>query len=238
MRKRRRGVPASACSGLAILAGSLTFMGSAQAATILSENFEGTANVFGAGTYNYAQNYTMPNLLTPLGGLRYMKAGAGITGQVSTNTFSAGSLSLLGGGILASQIDAGQINYNLYSQFSTYRFQGDYSTLFVQFLDGSSNPIGSLLSLGGSAFTSALGSGNNGSYPDARDWGADSLLGIVPTGARSANVSIQAVKAATGTAIDGYVDNVSFTLTVVPEPGAAGLLALGGGLLVLTRRRR
>ena len=90
MRKRRRGVPASACSGLAILAGSLTFMGSAQAATILSENFEGTANVFGAGTYNYAQNYTMPNLLTPLGGLRYMKAGAGITGQVSTNTFSAG----------------------------------------------------------------------------------------------------------------------------------------------------
>jgi hypothetical protein len=238
MRKRKRAVPTSACSGLAILAGSLTFMGSAQAATILSETFEGAANLFGASTYNYAQNYTMPNLLSPGGGLKYMRGGAGITGQVSTNTFSAGSLSLLSGGILASQIDAGQISYNLYSQFSTYRLQNDYATLFVQFLNGSSNPIGSLLSLGGSAFTSALGSGNNGTYPDARNWGADSLLGIVPTGARSANVYIQDVKIASGTAIDGYVDNVSFTLTVVPEPGAASLLALGGGLLALKRRRR
>jgi len=238
MRNRKRAVPTSACSGLAILAGSLTFMGSAQAATILSENFEGGANVFGATTYNYAQNYTMANLLSPGGGLKYMNGGAGITGQVSTNTFSAGSLSLLSGGILASQIDTGQISYNLYSQFSTYRLQGDYSTLFVQFLDGSSNPIGSLLSLGGSAFTSALGSGNNGSYPDARDWGADLRLGIVPVGARSANVYIQAVRSASGTAIDGYVDNVSFTLSAVPEPGMAGLLAVGGGLLALNRRRR
>ena len=238
MRKRKRALPTSACSGLAILAGSLTFMGSAQAATILSETFEGAANLFGASTYNYAQNYTMPNLLSPGGGLKYMRGGAGITGQVSTNTFSAGSLSLTSGGILASQIDAGQISYNLYSQFSTYRLQNDYATLFVQFLNGSSNPIGSLLSLGGSAFTSALGSGNNGTYPDARDWGADSRLGIVPTGARSANVYIQDVKIASGTAIDGYVDNVSFTLTVVPEPGAASLLALGGGLLALKRRRR
>src|SRR4029078_10901993 len=90
---------------------------------------------------------------------------------------------LLSGGITGAQIDTGQISYNLYSQFSTYRLQGDYSTLFVQFLDGSSNPIGSLLSLGGSAFTSALVSGNNGSYPDARDWGADLRLGIVPVGA-------------------------------------------------------
>jgi hypothetical protein len=34
------------------------------------------------------------------------------------------------------------------------------------------------------------------------------------------------------------VDNVSFTLTAIPEPGVAGLLALGGGLLALKRRRR
>jgi hypothetical protein len=166
-----------------------------------------------------------------------MNGGAGVTGQVSTNTFSAGSLSLLSGGIGAAQIDSGQISYNLYSQFSTYRFQGDYATLFVLFLDGSSNPTGPLLSLGGSAFTSALGSGNNGSYPDARNWGADSLLGIVPIGARFANVYIQEIKTAGGTAIDGYVDNVNFTLSI-PEPGVAGLLALGGGLLALNRRRR
>jgi hypothetical protein len=238
VRRRKRNHSTSACSGLAILAGSLTFMGGAQAATILSEGFEGASNAFGAGTYNYSQNYTMPNLLSPGGGLRYMNGGAGVTGQASTNLFSAGSLSLLTGGITASQIDGGSISYNLYSQFSTYRSQGDHATLFVQFFDGSSLPIGSPLTLGGPLFTAALGSGNNGSYTDARDWGADSLLGIVPGGARSVSVFIEAVKTPGGTAIDGYVDNVNIGISVIPEPGVGALFALGGGLLALRRRRR
>jgi len=67
-------------------------MGTAQAAvTILSENFEGAGNVFGAGTYNYAQGYTMPNLLVPGGGAKYMNGGTGTTGSVSTNNFCGGS---------------------------------------------------------------------------------------------------------------------------------------------------
>jgi hypothetical protein len=235
---RKRGVSTSVCSGLAILAGSLTFMGSADAASIVSENFEGASNIFGGGTYNYAQNYTMPNLLSPGGGLKYMNGGAGITGAVSTNTFSTGALSLLSGGITGAQIDGGLISYNLYSQFSTYRLQGDFSTLFVQFFDAGSSPLGSRLALGGAAFTAALGSGNNGSYPDARDWGADSLAGLVPAGARFAGFTIEAVKAAPGTAIDGYVDNVSFSISLVPEPGTAGLLALGAGIFALMRRCR
>jgi len=75
--------------------------------------------------------------------------------------------------------------------------------------------MGVLLSLGGAAFTSALGSGNYGNYPDARDWGADSQAGIVPAGARFAGVSIQAVKVDVGTAIDGYVDNVNISINPV-----------------------
>jgi hypothetical protein len=236
MRKKR--VSNSICSGLAILAGSLTFMGTADAASIVSENFEGQSNVFGAGVYNYSQNYTMPNLLTPGGGLNYMKGGAGITGQVSTNFFSTGNLSLLSGGITGAQIDGGTISYNLYSQFSTYRLQGDYATLFVQFFDAGSSPLGGRFSIGGAAFTAALGSGNNGSYPDARDWGADSLAGLVPAGARFAALSIEAVKAPVGTAIDGYLDNVSFSISTVPEPGALGFLGLGAGVAAMLRRRR
>ncbi len=228
------------CSGLAILAGSFSFVGSAQAVTLLSEDFEGGANVFGAGTYNYAQNYTMPNLLVPAGGLKYMKGGAGIGGSASTNIFTAtGSpLSLLTGGITGGQIDGGLVSYNLYAQFSTYRLQGDYSTLTLQFLDSSSSPLGSLLTIGGSAFTSLLGSGNNGNYADARDWGADTLAGIVPSGARSATVQVLAVKVPTGGAIDGYMDNINISITGVPEPSAVALLALGGGLAAWARRRR
>ena len=151
MRKRRGST--SICSGLAILAGSLTFMGTADAASIVSEGFEGAVNIFGGTTYNYAQNYTMPNLLTPVGGLKYMNGGAGITGQVSTNVFSSGVLSLLSGGITGAQIDGGLIAYNLYSQFSTYRLQGDYASVRLQFFDSASNPLGGLLAIGGAAFT-------------------------------------------------------------------------------------
>src|SRR4051812_30652166 len=114
MRKRRAST--SICSGLAILAGSFAFMGSADAASIVSEGFEGVGNIFSAGTYNYAQNYTMPNLLTPGGGARYMRGGTGVNGQVSTNTFSSGALTLLTGGVTSAQIDGGLITYNFYSQ--------------------------------------------------------------------------------------------------------------------------
>lgn len=230
MRKKSALTPV--CSGLAILAGSFSFMGTAQTVTVLNEGFEGAANVFGTSTYNYSANYTLPNSLTPAGGLKYMLGGPGITGQVSTNVFSAGSFSLLTGGITGGQIDGGLVTYNFYAQFSTYYGQNDNGTLSVQFRDAGSNPLGSAFQIGGAAFVSALGGGSG-----LRDWGADSLTGLVPAGARSATIQIFEVKTAGGTAIDGYMDNVNVSISVVPEPGAVALLALGGGLLAFARRR-
>lgn len=235
---RKKSVITPVCSGLAILAGSFSFMGDAQAVTLLSEGFEGGANVFGTGTYAYADGYTLANSLTPGGGLQYMKGGPGINGSVSTNTFSAGSINLLTGGITGGDIDGGTIGYNIYAQFSSYLTQGDYATLSVQFLDAASSPLGSSLKIGGDAFTAALPTGVIGSYTDAKAWGADSLAGIVPLGARFATVQIFAVKTAGGTAIDGYMDNITFTIDAVPEPSSVALLALGGGLALLGRRRR
>src|SRR5438309_746071 len=56
---------------------------------------------------------------------------------------------------------------------------------------------------------------------------ARGITGAIPTPAIGELtpwlVYIQDVKAAVGTAIDGYVDNVNFTLSAVPEPGVAGL---------------
>lgn len=236
---RKRSVITPVCSGLAILAGSFSFIGDAQAVTLLSENFEGAVNVFGTGTYNYSANYTLPNLLTPGGGLQYMKGGPGFNGSVSTNIFSSGApINLLTGGITGGEIDGGTISYNLYAQFSSYLVQGDYATLSVQFLDAASSPIGSSIRIGGDAFTAALPTGAIGNYTNAKDWGADSLAGIVPLGARFATVQIFDVKTAGGTAIDGYMDNINFTINAVPEPTSVALLALGGGLVALARRRR
>jgi hypothetical protein len=235
---RKKSVITPVCSGLAILAGSFSFIGDAHAVTLLSEGFEGAVNVFGTGTYNYSANYTLPNLLTPGGGLQYMKGGPGINGAVSTNTFSVGAINLLTGGITGGDIDGGTIGYNIYAQFSSYLTQGDYATLAVQFLDAASSPLGSSLRIGGDAFTAALPTGAIGSYTDAKAWGADSLAGIVPLGARFATVQIIDVKTAGGTAIDGYMDNITFTIDPVPEPSSVALLALGGGLALLGRRRR
>ena len=230
---RKSSVITPVCSGLAILAGSFSFLGTAQAVTLLSEGFEGASNIFGGGTYNYSQNYTLPNLLVPGGGLKYMTGNAGINGSVSTNIFSAGSLNLLTGGITGGQIDGGLVSYNFYAQFSTYYGQNDNGTLSVQFLDVGSSPLGAALQIGGSAFVSALGGGTG-----LRDWGADSLAGIVPSGARFASVQIFEVKTASGTSIDGYMDNVNISIAAVPEPSSMALLALGGGLAAWARRRR
>jgi hypothetical protein len=232
---RKGSVITPVCSGLAILAGSFSFMGNAQAVTLLSEGFEGAANIFGGGTYNYSQNYTLPNSLVPGGGLTYMTGKAGIDGSVSTNIFTAGSLNLLTGGITGGQIDGGLVTYNLYAQFSTYYSQNDNGTLSVQFLDAGSSPLGAALKVGGSAFVSALGADPSSG---ARAWAADSLAGIVPSGARFAAVQIFEVKTANGTSIDGYMDNVNISIAAVPEPGSMALLALGGGLAALARRRR
>jgi len=227
---------APVCSGLAILAGSFSFMGSAQAVTLLSEDFEGSVNVFAAPTYNYALNYTAPNSLVPGGGITYMHGGTGTSGSASSKIFMAtgGPINLLTGGITGGQIDGGLVTYNLYAQFSTYLSQNDNGTVFVQFLKADSSPLGSALQIGGSAFVSALGSDAAG----YRDWGADSLTGFVPSGARSASVLLFETKTPNGSNIDGYVDNVNFSISLVPEPGAMTLLALGGGLAAWVRRRR
>ncbi len=211
-------------------------MGTAQAVTLLSENFEGPSNVFGAPTYNYVLNYTLPNLLLPGGGASYMHGGSGTSGSASSKIFTATGtpINLLTGGITAGQIDGGLITYNLYAQFSTYLSQNDNGTLYVQFLKADSTPLGSALQIGGSAFVSALGSDPAG----YRSWGADSLTGFVPSGARSANILLFETKTPNGSNIDGYVDNINFSISLVPEPGVMTLLALGGGLAALNRRRR
>lgn len=219
-------------------------MGTAQAVTLVDEGFEGGSNLFAAPTYNYSTTYTMPNSLSPAGGLKYLNGGAGINGSASTNVFTAtGSpLSLLTGGITGGQIDGGLVTYNLYGQFSTYRQQNDHGTLAVQFLDAGSTPIGSQLRIGGPAIVSGLGMGISGygnpDYVDMRDWAADFLAGLVPAGARFASVQIFEVKTASGVNTDGYMDNLNFSIAVVPEPSTVALVALGGGLVALARRRR
>jgi MYXO-CTERM domain-containing protein len=225
------------CSTAAILAGGVLFTGPASGAVIFTEGFEGV-NAFGMGTYAYASNYTQPNTLTPPGGLFYGKAGAGTPGQVSTNNFPLAPISLTAGsGVSAAQIDSGSAAYDFRGQFSSYLSQGDWAQVSITFKDGANAAIGSPVILGGEVFTQALPTAPFGNYADAKAWGESAFQGVVPSGARTIDVVLSGTKVAGGTAIDGYVDNVSLSVSPVPEPATFTLAGLAG-LLLLRRRRR
>lgn len=228
----RRSLPGSTAA--AILAGGLLFSGpTASAAIVFSEDFEGATNQFGMPTYAYADNWTQPNALVPAGGLNYGHGGAGITNSVSTNTFGPVSASLLVDGVDTILIDAGQATYNFYGQFSTYLGQNDYAEVSLTFKDGANADIGAPLVIGGEAFVTALDGGGSD-----RAWGANSLAGTIPVGARSISITLRETKSAGGTNIDGYVDNVQLSAQAVPEPGTTALLFGGMAGWLLRRRRR
>lgn len=203
------------------------------AATLINEGFEGGSNVFNLPTYAYTEGYTLTNTLVPAPGLRYAHGGnpAGGNNVAFTQTFSIPTLMLTAFGFTTEQIDAGTVGFNIASQFSTYQGQNDHAVISLQFRDGSSQPIGSPVEIGGSAFVTALAGGTGN-----RSWSSASQDGLVPAGARELVVTLAETKTPQGAYIDGYVDNVRLDMNVVPEPGSA-MLGLVGGLLILRRRK-
>jgi hypothetical protein len=201
--------------GLSIIAGGLSFVGSASAIDIVIDgSYESSTNslsgVVGVGgndaagidggwthfsSYAYSANYTQPG---PAGSgqvyLRPYDSGGGSSFVTQTNSLSRA--------ITTAQIDGSQGQFTLSAWFSTYHGQNDYSDLTLQFMDASFAPTGSPVAIGGAAFVAALpgGSGN-------RAWGKDTKTGLVPPGARYASISTQS-HALAGQP-DGYVDLVA-----------------------------
>jgi hypothetical protein len=198
--------------GLSILAGSLSFVGAANALDIVIDgSYESSTNnlngFIGQGgndaagidggwtsftTYTYSASYTQPG---PAG-----------SGQVYLRPYSpnqtVSQVMSLTRAITTAQIDGSQGQYTSSAWFCTYKGQNDYSDLTLQFLDESQSPIGSPVALGGATFVAALPGGS-----DLRAWGQDTRSGLVPPGARYA--SITTVSHALVNLPDGYVDLVS-----------------------------
>ena len=202
--------------GLAILAGSLSFVGAANATELAVDgSYEsaldphtGTGGNDFAGfdggwthftTYNYSLGYTG----TAPGGsgsmfLRPYDSGGGSSMVTQTNTLTrAPELA-----ITTANIDARKGQYTFSAWFSTYNGDNDYSDLTLQFLDATTNSVGSPVGIGGAAFVKALPGGTG-----PRAWGQDSKTGLIPPGARFA--SITSVATALQGNPDGYVDLVS-----------------------------
>ena len=202
--------------GLSILAGSLSFVGAANAIDIVIDgSYESSTNnltgFVGQGgnapggidggwtsftTYTYSANYTQPG---PAG-----------SGQVYLRPYSpnqtVSQVDSLTRAITTAQIDGSQGQYTASAWFSTYLGQNDYSDLTLQFLDESQAPIGNPVALGGATFVASLAGGSG-----LRAWGQDTRSGLIPSGARYA--SITTASTALSGQPDGYVDLVSLDIT-------------------------
>ena len=233
-------------AGLAVLAGGLAFVGTADATElILDGSFENTtpssSSIVGIGgkanpgvgggwsifsTYLYSTQYALPltnGLGVAIGGTEFLRpyasgsSGINNSSQTVTQTVSLTASTTL----TPAQIDAGQGDYTMSAWFSTYINQADYAEMTLTFMDASTNAIDVPVSLGGSDFVAALPSGPNSKYTNARYWGQDVRTGTLPTGARFAQVFIQSFSA--GGLPDGYVDLVS--LDVVEKGQTAPFVA-------------
>lgn len=171
-----------------------------------------------AGT-NYTYASGQYDLGGPLvgGGERYFTSNGGTD---KTQPGDAGQLVDLSSGDAAAAIATGLAEFELSGYMTSYA-GADFAELEVDFRD-----------VGGAS----LGSAGVVDL-DNTTWTLNSVSGSVPVGTVAAFVSIYGD--ANNGGPDGYIDNVSFTISQVPEPGTslfAGLGIAGAGVIGIRRR--
>lgn len=98
-------------------------------------------------------------------------------------------------GATGTLIATGEGAIKLSAYFSSFLTNGDFGTLHIDFLDGSSNSLGSA----------------QVSDSDTTNWTLDSSAGLIPVGTTTARVSLFGTPLSGGP--DGYIDNVDVQIT-------------------------
>jgi hypothetical protein len=120
----------------------------------------------------------------------------------------------------SATIDAGQLQYELSGWLGGFSSQGDNAVLTATFLDLNGGTL-SFATLGPVTATDRI----NQSGLLLRD-----TEGFVPAGTFSVEVRLELTRL-DGSYNDGYADNLSFSVSAVPEPGTWAML--GSGLVLL-----
>lgn len=128
-------------------------------------------------------------------------------------------------GDTAAAITAGQARYNLSAYMSSYLNDNDNGNVRVDFLNSKSNSLG-------------IATISDPDFGPDNVWSLSSLTGNVPVGTTTVKMSLYGTPRNGGA--DGYIDNVVFSISRVPEPSTAliaGVVAAAAGLAFSGRRR-
>jgi hypothetical protein len=205
-----------------ILAGGLMFAGSVNAATVFTEDFESGGGAFGGGTggsfgaYATGDNYSGDShTISVLSGGSFYGHTIGVDSPVTSD---------------AVVLTVGDANYAFSGYLAGYTSDGDFTTINVEFFSdgGGTTSLGTTLLASGDvegSSTTPSGAWN------ADNWSLYTANGTVPAGTSSFRMIYG------GAGNDTYADNLSFTVSAVPEPTSSALFGLGF-LGFLARRRR
>gem|GEM_PF-5430971 len=126
----------------------------------------------------------------------------------------------LSSGATAAAIASGTAGFDL-SAFMTSYAGSDIAHIQVEFLDGGASSLGTV----------------DVADADNSTWTLNAVSGLIPTGSATARVSLYGIAGSGGP--DGYLDNVSFSVSEIPEPTSMVLAGLGlvGASFGFLRRR-
>jgi hypothetical protein len=130
-------------------------------------------------------------------------------------------------GATGAAIAAGQARFALSAYMSSYLNDTDFGNVRVEFKDSSGGVLGVALI-------------SDPDFGPNNVWSLSSQTGDVPVGTASLRMSLYGTRTAGGAGADGYIDNVDFRISQVPEPATLGLAGTGllSAILGLFRRRR
>jgi hypothetical protein len=125
-------------------------------------------------------------------------------------------------GASGAAIAAGLAAYNISAFFNSYDTQGDIGHLHLDFRNNA------MTSLGTAEVTGVL---------PLDEWKQNSLTGSIPIGTHTVRASIFGTTPVGG-GPDGYMDNVVFSVSRIPEPSTVALVGLGFAAAGLAKGRR
>jgi hypothetical protein len=167
----------------------------------------------------YSSNWVQPTEPGPVDrGINLFVGGGGVA-------LAAGS-QLLDLSANAADISGGAVHYQLNGWLGGWTNQPDNALLYVSFLDSASIEVGFAM----------LGPVGPSDRNNTTGLYFQETAGVLPTTTRAVMFSLS-MERLNGGDNDGYADNLSFSITAVPEPATYGLMLLGLAAVGAAARR-